>query len=49
MRAAEVLRQEEGAGIEKNGWFGGGPWFGGVLSRAELKKSVGASSDFIEK
>ena len=49
MRVAEILRQVEGAGLEKNGWVGGCTWFGSVSSCVELKKSVDANSAFITK
>ena len=40
VHGAEVLRQVETSGLEKNDWVGGDAWFGSVSSCAELKKRV---------
>ena len=46
---AEVLRQVEGAGLEKGGWVGGDAWFGSVMSSVEVYKRFGIHSTFVVK
>ena len=46
---AEVLRQVEGAGVEKGGWVGGDAWFGSIMTAVEVKKRFGVHSTFIIK
>ena len=46
---AEVLRQVEGAGVEKGGWVGGNAWFGSIMTAIEVKKRFGVHSTFIIK
>ena len=49
MHVAEVLRQVEGAGLEKNGWVGGDAWFGSAQLCVELKKLIDVNSHFVAK
>ena len=46
---AEVLRQAEGANVQKGGWIGGDAWFGSVNAAVELKCRLGINSTFIIK
>lgn len=46
---AEVLRQAEGAKVEKGGWVGGDAWFGSINSCVELKARLDIYSSFIVK
>lgn len=46
---AEVLRQVEGAGVQKGGWVGGDAWFGSVLTSCEVMKRMGVHSTFVIK
>jgi hypothetical protein len=46
---AEVLRQVEGAGVQRGGWVGGDAWFGSVISSVEVFKRFGVHSSWVIK
>ena len=37
VHTAEVLRQAQGANVERGGWVCGDAWFGSIMSSVELK------------
>ena len=48
VHTAEVLRQAEGANVERGGWLCGDAWFGSIMSAVELKVRLGVySSEFV--
>ena len=49
VHTAEVLRQAQGAKVEKDGWVGGDAWFGSVATSVELRKRLGLHSTFVVK
>jgi hypothetical protein len=46
---AEVLRQVEGAGVQRGGWVGGDAWFGSIMSSVEVLKQLRVHSTWVIK
>jgi len=49
LASQEVLRQVEGANVQRGGWLGGDAWYGSVVSAVEVYLRFGVHSTFIIK